>query len=317
MIPDQGLELIQSRCDTEVWQGELPPSREELLEHIDGVDGFLSLLTDTIDAVVMDAAGPRLKVISNYAVGFDNIDVEAASNRGIPVGNTPGALTDTTADFAFTLLMTAARRVVEGDLYTREGKWKSWEPTLLLGQDVSGATLGIIGFGRIGKGMARRAQGFAMRVLYFDPLCQDDPYARKIGAKSVELDTLLAQSDYVSVHAPLNDDTYHLIGAKALSRMKSTAILINTARGPVVDTDALYHALKEGRICCAAIDVTEPEPIPSEHPLLTLNNVVVTPHIASATVAARGKMAQMAAENLLAGLRGEHLPHCANPEVYE
>jgi glyoxylate reductase len=265
----------------------------------------------------MDAAEPGLRVISNYAVGFDNVDVGAATRRGIPVGNTPGVLTDTTADFAFALLMAAARRVVEGDNFTRAGKWKTWGPMLLLGQDITRATLGIIGFGRIGKGMAKRAQGFDMRVLYYDPFCEDDPYAAQVGARSIDLDSLLRESDFVSVHTPLIGETYHLINADTLSKMKPTAILINTARGPVVDPEALYHALKEGGISFAALDVTEPEPIPMDHLLLTLENLIITPHIASASVATRGKMAQMAAENLIAGLKGEQLPNCVNPEVYE
>ncbi|PKO24212.1 MAG: D-glycerate dehydrogenase, partial [Chloroflexi bacterium HGW-Chloroflexi-1] len=214
------------------------------------------------------------------------------------------------------LLMAAARRVVEGDKFARAGRWKTWGPTLLLGGDITGATLGIVGFGRIGKGMAKRAQGFDMRVLYHDPLCRDDPYAAQIGARCVDLDTLLRESDFVSLHTPLTEETHHLIDQDALARMKPTAILINTARGPIVDLDALYQALRTGTIGYAALDVTEPEPIPADSPLLTLDNVIVAPHIASGSVATRGKMAQMAAANLIAGLRGERLPNCVNPEVY-
>lgn len=317
LIPEAGLAMVRDFCDADIWTDELPPPREVILERVQGVDGILSLLTDTIDGEVMDAAGPGFKVISNYAVGYDNVDVPEATRRGIPVGNTPGVLTDTTADFAFALLMAAARRVVEGDKFTRAGGWKTWGPMLLLGQDVTGATLGIVGFGRIGKGMAKRAQGFDMTVLYHDPFCQDDPYAAQVGARWVDLDTLLRESDFVSVHTPLTEETHHLINADALSRMKPAAVLINTARGPVVDPDALYHALKEGDIGYAALDVTEPEPIPADHPLLALDNVIVAPHIASASVATRAKMARMAAENLIAGLRGERLPRCVNPEVYE
>jgi len=308
---------VREFCEADIWAEELPPSSEMILERVRGVEGILSLLTDKMDGDVMDAAGEKLRVISNFAVGFDNIDVGAATRRGIPVGNTPGVLTDTTADFAFTLLMAAARRVVEGDNFTRAGKWKTWGPMLLLGQDISGATLGIIGFGRIGKGMAKRAQGFDMRVLYYDPFHEDDPYATQVGAQSTDLDSLLRVSDFVSVHTPLSEKTYHLIEANALAKMKPTAILINSARGPVVDPDALYAALKKGDIRFAALDVTEPEPIPMDHPLLTLDNVIITPHIASASVATRGKMAQMAAENLIAGLKGERLPNCVNPEVYD
>jgi glyoxylate reductase len=317
LIPEQGLAIVRDFCEADVWPEELPLAREVILERVKGVDGILSLLTDKIDDDVMDAAEPGLRVISNYAVGFDNVDVGAATRRGIPVGNTPGVLTDTTADFAFALLMAAARRVVEGDNFTRAGKWKTWGPMLLLGQDITRATLGIIGFGRIGKGMAKRAQGFDMRVLYYDPFCEDDPYAAQVGARSIDLDSLLRESDFVSVHTPLIGETYHLINADTLSKMKPTAILINTARGPVVDPEALYHALKEGGISFAALDVTEPEPIPMDHLLLTLENLIITPHIASASVATRGKMAQMAAENLIAGLKGEQLPNCVNPEVYE
>jgi glyoxylate reductase len=317
IIPEEGLRLVREACDAEIWEGETPPPREVLLEAVRGVEGLLSLLTDTIDAAVMDAAGPQLKVISNYAVGYNNIDVKAATARGIAVGNTPGVLTDTTADFAFTLLMAAARRVVEGADYVRAGRWKTWGPTLLLGRDIHHSTLGLIGFGRIGKGMARRATGFDMRILYHDPYCIDDPVARELGAQHVDLDTLYAESDFISVHVPLLPATRHLIGAAALARMKSTAILINTSRGPVVDPAALYRALRDGEIAYAALDVTEPEPIGVDSPLLTLPNCIIVPHIASASVATRGKMASMAAENLLAGLRGEPLPAWVNPPAGE
>ncbi len=316
LIPEAGLDMFTDFCDVDVWEDELPPPRETLLEKVQGIDGLLCLLTDAVDAEVMDAAGAGLKVISNHAVGFDNVDVPEATRRGIPVGITPGVLTDTTADFAFALLMAIARRVVEGDQYTRAGKWKTWGPKILLGQDVTGATLGIIGFGRIGKGMAKRASGFDMRVLYYDPYAQDDPYAREIGAESVDLETLYAKADFISVHTPLARETHHLLNADAFRQIKSTAILINTARGPIVDPDALYHALTHGQIRAAALDVTEPEPIPLDSPLLTLENLLVTPHVASASVATRNKMATMAAANLIAGLKGERLPYCANPDVY-
>ncbi|MBN2500151.1 MAG: D-glycerate dehydrogenase [Anaerolineales bacterium] len=316
LIPEAGLMQIQEYCNAVIWPEELPPTRVQLLERVKGVDGLLCLLTDPIDAEVMDTAGPHLKVISNYAVGYDNINVPAATERGIPVGNTPGVLTDTTADFAFSLLMAAARRVVEADNFTRAGKWKTWGPKLLLGQDITGATLGIIGFGRIGKGMAKRAQGFDMRVLYYDPLCKDDAFAAEIGAECVDLDELLAESDYVSLHVPLTDATRHILNAAAFEKMKTTAILVNTARGPVVDTNALYDALSSGAIAYAALDVTDPEPLPGDHKLLELENVIVVPHIASASVTARGKMSTMAAANLIAGLKGEKLPNCVNPEVY-
>jgi lactate dehydrogenase-like 2-hydroxyacid dehydrogenase len=307
-IPEQGLALVRDFCKADIWTEELPPSREVVLERVRGMDGILSLLTDRMDGAVMDAAGPQLRVISNYAVGFDNVDTADATRRGIPVGNTPGVLTDTTADLTFALLMAAARRVVEGDKFTRAGRWKTWGPTLLLGQDVFGATLGLVGLGRIGRAVAKRARGFDMRLLFYDPfVAADDPFAAEIGAQAVDLDTLLGESDFVSLHTLLNEETHHLIDADAFARMKPAAILINTSRGPVVEPDALYTALVDGQISYAALDVTEPEP---------LDNIIVVPHIASASVATRGKMAQMAAENLIAGLKGERLPNCANPEVY-
>jgi glyoxylate reductase len=314
IIPERGLAMVREVCQTDVWLGEIPPSREVLLEKARGVDGLFTLLTDQVDGEVMDAAGPQLRVISNYAVGYDNIDVQAATARGIVVGNTPGVLTDTTADFAFALLMAAARRVVEGADYARAGKWKTWGPTLLLGQDVHGATLGIVGLGRIGRALARRARGFDMRVLYYDPRCQakinDD-----LATECASLDDLLARADFVSLHVPLTAETHHMIGAAQFGMMKPTAILINTSRGPVVDHDALYRALKDGEITYAALDVTEPEPINPGSLLLTLPNCLIVPHIASASVATRTKMAVMAAENLLAGLRGEMPPNPVNPEV--
>jgi len=315
-IPEEYLALVRSTCQVDLWPDDLPPPRDVLLERVKGVDGILSLLTDKIDSAVMDAAGSGLKVISNCAVGFDNIDVSEATRRGIPVGNTPGVLTDTTADFAFALLMAAARRVVEGHNYVQAGRWKTWGLTQLLGQDISGAALGIIGFGRIGKAVAKRAMGFDMRILYYDPMCEDDPYAAQISARCVDLDTILTQSDYLSLHVPLYKDTYHFIGEAELAKMKPTAVLVNTARGGVVDPDALYRALRDGVIGYAALDVTEPEPIPLDHPLLSLENVLIAPHIASASVQTRGKMIEIALANLLAGVRGEQLRHCVNPQVY-
>ena len=314
-IPDKGLNTIRKHCRADIWPEELPPPREVLLERVQGVDGILSLLTSKIDAEVMDTAGSRLKVISNYAVGYDNVDISAATQRGIPVGNTPGVLTDTTADFAFTLLMSAARRVVEADNYTRAGKWQTWGPKLLLGVDIYGATLGLVGFGRIGKAMAKRALGFDMRVLYHEPDNPNDPDAEALHVEYANMDTLLAESDFVSIHTPLNSQTHHLFNADRFAQMKPTSILINTARGPVVDSHALYRALKNGQIGYAALDVTEPEPIPLDSPLLTLDNIIIAPHIASAGRATRNKMAEMAAANLLAGLRGEPLPTCVNPNV--
>lgn len=316
-IPQKGLDMIRAVADVEVWPEELPPPYEILLEKVRGIDGLLCLLTDRIDARLMDAAGPSLKVISQYAVGFDNIDVEAATQRGIPIGHTPGVLTDATADFTWALILAAARRVVEGYKYVQAGRWKTWGPTLLLGPNVSGATLGIVGFGRIGQAVARRARGFDMRILAYDP-SESTEVAQNLGAELVDsLDTLLREADIVTLHTPLTKETYHLIGERELRLMKPTAVLVNTARGPVVDPQALYRALRDGEIGFAALDVTEPEPIPADSPLLSLENIIITPHIASASVQARTAMAEMAARNLIAGLRGERLPHCVNPEVYD
>jgi glyoxylate reductase len=317
LIPEGGLTTIREACEAEVWTDELPPPREVLLDKVRGVQGLVSLLTDSVDAVVMDAAGPGLRVISNFAVGYDNVDVAAATARGIPVGNTPGVLTETTADMAFTLLMAAGRRIVEGADYVRAGKWRTWGPLLLLGHDVHGATLGIVGMGRIGQAVTRRTAGFDMRVLYYDPQCQPDKGPFIDVALRCDLSQLLSESDFVSLHVPLTEETYHLIDGEALRMMKPTAVLVNTSRGPVVDSEALYQALKEGWIAYAALDVTDPEPLPADHKLLTLPNCLVVPHMASASWATRSRVSQMAAANLLAGLRGERLPNCVNPEVYD
>ncbi len=321
-IPEAGLGMVREVCDVRLWEGELPPPKEVILREVADCDGLLCLLTDPIDAEVI-AAGERLRVISQYAVGVDNVDLEAATARSIPVGHTPGVLTEATADMAFALLMVAARRIPEGIENVRAGQWHTWEPLGLLGADVWGATLGIVGLGRIGTAVAQRGRGFGMRVLYHDRAHKPDLEA-ELGLEYAELDDLLAQANFVSLHCPLTPETHHLIGERALKRMKPTAILINTSRGPVVDTDALVRALREGArsetgtsgIAAAALDVTDPEPLPSDHPLLALPNCIVVPHIASGTVTARERMAVMAAENLLAGLRGERLPYCVNPEVY-
>jgi glyoxylate reductase len=313
-VSEKGLEMLHAACEVRVYENETPPPREVLLREVADCDGIFSLLTEKIDAEVMDAA-PRLKVISNMAVGYDNVDVKAATARKIPVGNTPGVLTETSADLAFTLLMAAARRIGEGERYIRAGKWITWSPNLLLGCDIFGATLGIVGLGRIGQALARRARGFNMRILYHGG--SDKQAAQELGAEERTLEQLLAESDFVSLHVPLNDATYHLIGERELRMMKPTAILINTARGPVVSPQALYYALSEGVIAYAALDVTEPEPIPADDPLLTLENCLIVPHIGSSTVATREKMATMAAANLLAGVRGERLPNCVNPQVYD
>lgn len=312
IIPDRGLNLLKEHFpDLELWPGDLPPSRDELLDHVRGVDGLLCLLTDRIDAELMDAAGPQLKVISSMSVGVDHVQVVAATERGIPVGNTPGVLTDATADMTFALLFAAARRVVEGEKYVRNGLWKTWNPKLLLGADFSGATLGIVGFGRIGQAVARRAAGFNMRVIYHDPTAEP-----MYQAQPVDLETLLRESDFVSLHVPLTSQTRNLVNADFLSRMKPGAILVNTARGGVVDQSALYSALKDRTIFAAALDVTDPEPLPPDHPLLELENCLIVPHLGSASQRTRDMMSLLAAQNLIAGLNSEQLPHCVNPDVY-
>jgi len=316
-IPEDGLAPILAATDATIWPDELPPPRDALLEAIKGMDGVLALLTDRVDAEFLDTAGPQLKVVSNYAVGFDNIVVPEATKRGVAVGNTPGVLTDTTADLAFALLMAAGRRVVEGDRYVHAGNWKTWGPLLLLGTDISGATIGIVGFGRIGQAVARRAAGFGMTVLYHDVMEPPADAMRAVGAQRVELDELFERSDFVTLHTNLTDETRHMVNEARLRRMKPTSVLINTSRGPVVDQKALYTALSEGWIMAAGLDVTDPEPMPVTEPLLTLPNCIVVPHIASGSRATRGKMAEMAAANLIAGVRGERLPTPVNPEVYD
>lgn len=307
-LPDEGLATIKAACDADIWSDELPPPRDELLRRVAGCDGILTLLTDRVDDELLDAAGPKLRVVSNYAVGYDNVDVAACARRGVAVGNTPGVLTETTADLAWALLMAAARRLAEGDRYVRAGRWQTWGPLLLLGPDVHGATIGIVGFGRIGQAVARRAGGFGMEILYHDVARLPDEVTAPLGATYVPLDELLARSDFVSLHVNLTTETRHLINATTLAAMKPTAVLVNTARGPVVDSAALAVALHDGVIFAAALDVTDPEPIPIDDPLVGLDNCLIVPHIASASRATRGKMAAMAAANLLAGVRGAPLP---------
>jgi glyoxylate reductase len=309
-LPGDAVERLRQATSVRVWVEELPPPRDVLLREAAAADGLLALLTDRVDGELMDAA-PRLRVVSNVAVGFDNIDVAEATRRAILVTNTPGILTDTTADFAFALLMAAARRVVEADRYTREGRWKTWGPQVLLGQDIHGACLGLVGLGGVGLEVAKRARGFGMRILYFDHRRRPRE-ERRYGLIPTDLDQLLREADFVSLHVPLTSETRHLIGERELSLMKPTAILVNTARGPVVDQRALYRALRKGRITAAALDVTEVEPIPMNDPLLTLDNVIIAPHIASASVATRARMASVAADNLLAALRGDEPPNCVN-----
>jgi lactate dehydrogenase-like 2-hydroxyacid dehydrogenase len=306
-IPEAGLDLLRGHGELDVWPDRLPPPRAALLERVRGVDGLLCCLTDRIDAEVMDAAGPGLKVISNFAVGLDNVDLEEAARRGIPVGHTPGVLTDATADLAFALLLAAARRLPEGERFIKEGRWITWEPKLLLGRDVTSATLGIVGFGRIGRAVAQRAQAFRMRVL----ATSRSPVQEAPGVTPVTLEQLLAGADFISLHAPLTPETRHLISDRTLSRVKPGAVLVNTARGGLVDQQALYRALRDGRLSAAALDVTDPEPLPADDPLLSLPNCLIVPHVGSATIATRDRMAEIAARNLIAGLTGQPLPHRA------
>jgi lactate dehydrogenase-like 2-hydroxyacid dehydrogenase len=317
LIPDDGLGPIREACEAQIWEGELPPDREALLAAIQGCAGVLTLLTDRVDDEFLDRAGPGLKVVSNFAVGFDNVEISACTARGVAVGNTPGVLTETTADLAFALLMAAARRVSEGDRYVRAGRWKTWGPMLLLGPDVHGSTIGIVGFGRIGQAMARRARGFGMTVLYHDLVRADATVEAEHGARYLPLEELLPACDFVSLHVNLSDQTRGLMNAERLGWMRPNAVLVNTSRGPVVDHKALFEALRDGVIAGAGLDVTDPEPISVDDPLLTLENCLVVPHIASASRATRSKMAAMAAANLIAGVRGERLPTPVNPEVYD
>ena len=305
---------LRQHAEVDVWPDSDSLPRDELLRRLRDVDAVLCLLADRIDAEALDA-GPRLRIVANMAVGYDNIDVPAATRRSIVVTNTPGVLTETTADLTFALLLAAARRVAEGDRFVRAGGWKTWSPSLLLGHDVHDATLGVVGMGQIGLAVARRARGFNMRILYTDIEQQPEAEAA-LGAERVDLDRLLRESDFVSLHVFLAPETRHLIGERELSLMKSTAILVNAARGPVVDQPALYRALAEGRIAAAGLDVAEVEPIPLDDPLLTLENVVITPHIGSATIATRLRMANMAAENIEQALRGELPSHCLNPQAF-
>jgi glyoxylate reductase len=291
----------------------VPPPRQVILRELAEADGVFSLLTDRIDAEVM-AAAPRLKVISNFAVGFDNVDIPAATKRGIVVTHTPDVLTETVADFTVCLMLAAARRLVEADRYTRDGKWKTWEPLLLAGQDIHHATLGLIGLGRIGAAVARRAQGFGMRVLYYDVVRRED-LERSLSITHRSLDDVLRDSDVISVHVPLSEQTRHLIGRAQFALMKNTAVFVNTSRGPVVDQAALTQALASRRIFAAGIDVFEQEPVSPDDPLLKLDNVIVVPHIASASIPTRIRMATLAAENLVAVLQGKRPPNPVNPEV--
>jgi glyoxylate reductase len=313
-LPERGLNLIRRYFDAEVWPEYAPPPKKVIIDKAKNVDALASLLSDKIDAEVFNAA-PKLKIVSQLAVGFDNIDVAEATKRGIYVTNTPEVLTDTTADFAWALLMAAARRVAEADKYVRTGQWKvAWHPVMLAGRDVFGATIGIVGAGRIGYAVAKRAKGFDMKILFYDVVPRPE-IEKDLGGKKVDMDTLLKESDFVSIHVPLMKETHHLINAERLKLMKKTAYLINNSRGPVVDEKALYEALKKGQIAGAGLDVFEQEPTPVDNPLLKLDNVVVAPHISSASLETRSKMAEMVAENLVAFFQGKKPPNLVNADV--
>lgn len=310
-IPDEGLALVMDHCDTRVWPHDDPPTHADLLREVPGIHGLLCLLSDRVDDAVLAAAGPSLRVVSVMAVGYDNVDVAAATRRGVVVTHTPGALTETTADLAFALLLAAARRIPEGVDTVRAGRWKSWDPLLLLGEDVHGATLGIVGMGRIGQAVARRARGFDMRVLHFNRSPVQVPDAEPCSS----LLDLARRSDFVTLHVPGAPENRHVIGRDFLAAMKPSAILVNTARGTLLDTDALVEALRAHRIRAAALDVTDPEPLPPDHPLLGLSNCLVVPHIGSASRATRAAIARLAAQNLVEVLAGRRPPHPVNPET--
>jgi glyoxylate reductase len=313
-LPERGLKLIKQYFDTEVWMEYAPPPKQIIIEKAKNADALATLLSDKIDAEVFNAA-PKLKIVSQLAVGFDNIDVPEATKRGIYVTNTPEVLTDTTADFAWALLLAVARRVVEADKYVRTGQWKvGWHPAMLAGRDVHGATIGVLGAGRIGYAVAKRASGFGMKILFYDVISRPE-MEKDFGAKSADLNTIFKESDFVSVHVPLMKETHHLVNEERLRLMKKTAYLINNSRGPVVDEKALYKALKEGWIAGAGLDVFEQEPTSLDNPMLKLDNVVVAPHISSASIETRAEMAKMVADNLVAFFEGGKPPNLINPDV--
>jgi glyoxylate reductase len=315
-LPKGPMDAIRARTDAEVWDDESAIPREELLRRVAGKRGAVTLLTERVDDEFLDAAGPDLLIVANYAVGFDNIDVPALTNRGVMATNTPDVLTETTADTAWALLMAAARRVPEGDRFLRTGTEWIWGPEMMLGQDIHGKTLGVVGFGRIGQAVARRGQGFGMRVVYYDLYRPPEEVERSLGAEYRELDELLAESDFISIHVALTPDTRHLFSADQFRRMKPTAVIVNTSRGPVIDEAALAAALAGGELFAAGLDVFEKEP--EVHPdLLAQPNAVVIPHLGSATVETRDAMGMLAAENLIAGLEGRKPPTLLNPEVWE
>ncbi len=314
-LPQGAMDLLEENFNVECNPNDRVLTREELLSSVKGKQGLLPLLTETVDGEVMDAAGQGLKVIANYAVGYNNIDVAAATARKIAVTNTPEVLTETTADLTMGLLLSVARRIVEADTFARAGKYRNWAPLLLVGADIHNKTLGLFGFGRIGVAVARRAAGFDMRVLYHDLQRAEAEVEKQVNAEYVDKETLLKESDFISVHVPLSPDTLHMIGPEELSSMKSTAFLINTSRGEVIDEDALVAALGAKKIAGAGLDVFEHEP--KIHPALAkMDNVVILPHIGSASIETRTQMGLVAAKNLIAALRGDVPPNCLNPEIY-
>lgn len=306
-LPGDALDRLSQHAEVDLWPGELPPLYEELAARTAGADGLICMLTDRIDAALIGGA-PKLRVISQMAVGYDNIDVAAATARGIPVGNTPGVLTEATADLTFALILAVARRVVEAERFLRDGRWQTWDPNTLLGLELDGATLGIVGYGKIGQAVARRAAGFGMKIVY----ANRSPVTSDVGTQ-VLLDDLLRTADVVTLHVPLTPQTEGLIGTRELQAMKATAFLINTARGGIVDQAALVHALHEGWIAGAGLDVAVIEPIPAGDPLLSAPNCVLLPHIGSATTTTRARMANMAVDNCIAGLDGKPLPNAVAP----
>jgi len=316
LIPEPALEIVRAATEMRLWDREdVPPPRDVLLREVAASEGLLSLLTEKVDDELLRSA-PRLRVVANMAVGFDNIDVPAATRRGVVVTNTPDVLTETVADFAFTLMLSASRRLVEADTLTRAGEWKTWSPLMLAGQDMHHATLGLVGVGRIGAAVARRAKGFEMRVIYYDVIRRPD-LEQSLGIEYRDLNEVLREADFISVHVPLTEQTRHLISRDQFRLMKKTAVFVNTSRGPVVDQAALAEALRNRTIYAAGIDVFEKEPVPADDPLLRLDNVVVAPHIASASIPTRIRMATLAAENLVAVLQGKKPPTPVNPEVLE
>ena len=307
-IHPEELDRLAEFAEVRLWDSDLPPSRNELIQHVAGCDGVLSLLTDRIDAELLDTI-PNVRVVSNFAVGFDNIDIPAATQRGVAICTTPDVLTETTAEFAMALIFAVARQIVPSARAALDGDWKTWYPMRFLGRDLEGATIGIVGIGRIGAHLATMANAIGMHVVYYDPMSKVDRF------EQVSMEALLERSDVVSLHVPLNDQTRGLINAESLQRMKPDAILINTARGPVVDTDALVESLASGHLAGVGLDVTDPEPLPADHPLYGFDRVTIAPHIASATHTTRREMARLSVDNIIAVLTGQKPPHCLNPEV--